>query len=107
MDPHKRFCHNERWWAYARAREDRIVIHNQKERRCRCKRCNKTFSATKGTALYRAHKPHALLATVVTPLAYGCPVQAIVAAFGFAAMNQGMFYRTLRQMEKNSTVKSK
>jgi transposase-like protein len=81
MDPHKRFCHNERCWAYARAGEGHIVIHSQKEQRYRCKRCAKTFSATKGTALYRMHKPHALLATVVTLLAYGCPPQAIVAAF--------------------------
>ncbi len=82
MDPHKRFCHNERCWAYGRAGEGHIVIHSQKEQRYRCKRCSKTFSATKGTALYRMHKPHALVATVVTLLAYGCPPQAIVAAFG-------------------------
>ncbi len=82
MDLHKRFCHNERCWAYGRAGEGHIVIHGRKERRYRCKRCGKTFSATKGTALYRAHKPHELVPTVVALLAYGCPVQAIVAAFG-------------------------
>ena len=81
MDPHKRFCHNERCWAYARAGEGHIVIHSRKERRYRCKRCGRTFSATKGTALYRAHKPHELIVTIVTLLAYGCPPQAIVAAF--------------------------
>ena len=58
------------------------MIHSQKERRYRCKRCKKTFSETKGTALYRIHKPHELVATVVTLLAYGCPLQAVVAAFG-------------------------
>jgi hypothetical protein len=81
MDPHKRFCHNERCWAYTRAGEGHIVIHSRKERRYRCKRCGRTFSATKGTALYRAHKPHELVVTIVTLLAYGCPPQAIVAAF--------------------------
>lgn len=81
MDPQERFCHNERCWAYARAGEGHIVIHSQKERRYRCKRCAKTFSETKGTPLYRVHKPHELVVTVVTLLAYGCPVQAIVAAF--------------------------
>jgi hypothetical protein len=81
MDPHKRFCHNERCWAYARAGEGHIVIHSRKERRYRCKRCGRTFSATKGTALYRAHKPHELVVTIITLLAYGCPPQAIVAAF--------------------------
>jgi hypothetical protein len=81
MDPQEKFCHNEHCWAYARAGEGHIVIHSQKEQRYRCKRCGQTFSATKGTALYRMHKPHELVATVVTLLAYGCPLQAIVAAF--------------------------
>ncbi len=81
MDPQRRFCHNERCWAYGRADEGHIVIHSQKERRYKCKRCSRTFSATKGTALYRAHKPHELVVTIVTLLAYGCPPQAIVAAF--------------------------
>jgi hypothetical protein len=58
------------------------VIHSQKERRYQCKRCRKTFSETKDTALYRTHKPRWLLIAVVTLLAYGCPVQAIVVAFG-------------------------
>lgn len=81
MDPQERFCHNERCWAYARAGEGHIVIHSRKEQRYKCKRCKKTFSETKGTAFYRAHKPHELVVTVVTLLAYGCPMQAIVAAF--------------------------
>src|SRR5215212_106032 len=81
MDPQQRFCHNERCWAYGRAGEGHIVIHSRKERRYRCKRCGQTFSATKGTPLYRAHKPHELVVTIVTLLAYGCPPQAIVAAF--------------------------
>jgi transposase-like protein len=81
MDPQQRFCHNRGCWAYGRAGEGHIVIHSQKEHRYKCKRCKKTFSETKGTAFYRAHKPHELLVTVVTLLAYGCPVQAIVAAF--------------------------
>ena len=81
MDPQERFCHNERCWAYGRAGEGHIVIHSQEERRYRCKRCGRTFSATKGTALYRVHKPHELIVTIVTLLAYGCPPQAIVAAF--------------------------
>jgi transposase len=58
------------------------MIHSQKERRYKCKRCKKTFSETKGTALYRVHKSHELVVAVVTLLAYGCPIQAVVAAFG-------------------------
>jgi transposase-like protein len=72
MDPREQFCHNPRCWAYARPGEGHVVIHSQRERRYQCKRCRKTFSATTGTALYRAHTPHDLVARVVTLLAYGC-----------------------------------
>jgi hypothetical protein len=48
------------------------VIYSPKERRYRCKRCGQTFSATKGTRLNRAHKPHELVVTIATLLAYGC-----------------------------------
>ena len=85
MDPQEGFRHNERCWAYGRTGERHIVIHSRKEHRYRCKRCGgaaEPSSATKGTALYRARKPHQLVTTVVILLAYGCPVQAIVAAFG-------------------------
>lgn len=82
MDPRQQFCHNRRCRAYGRSGEGHVVIHSQKERRYRCKRCGRTFSETKGSALYRMHKPKWLVLTVVTLLAYGCPVQAIVAAFG-------------------------
>lgn len=58
------------------------MIHSQKERRYRCKRCSGTFTQTKGTAFYRLHKPNELLLLVLTLLAHGCPIQAVVAAFG-------------------------
>jgi transposase-like protein len=81
MNPHQQFCHNEHCRAYGRCGEEHIVIHSQKERRYRCKRCGRTFTETKDTAFYRMHKPRWLVLAVVTLLAYGCPVQAIVAAF--------------------------
>jgi transposase-like protein len=83
MDPREQFCHNPACWAYGRRGEGHIVIHSQRERRYQCRRCRKTFSATTGTALYRAHTPQAVGAQVVTLLAHGCPPQAIVAAFGW------------------------
>lgn len=82
MDPQDQFCHNEGCRAYGRKAEGHIVIHSSTERRYQCKRCKKTFSETKGTALYRMHKPKELVFTVVTLLAHGCPLQAICAAFG-------------------------
>ncbi len=82
MNPQKQFCHNQDCWAYGRKGEEHIVIHSHKEKRYRCKRCRRTFSQTKGTALYRLHKPQELVFVVLTLLAYGSPIQAIVAAFG-------------------------
>src|SRR5439155_16124482 len=43
----------------------------------------RTFAATRGTAVYRAHKGHEAVVRVVALLAHGCPPQAIVAAFGW------------------------
>ena len=43
--------------------------------------CHKTFAATKGTVFYRLRTSAELVVTVVTRLAHGCPLQAIVAAF--------------------------
>jgi len=57
------------------------VIHSRKERPYRCKRCGRTFTETKDSAFYRMHKPRWLVLAVLTLLAYGCPLQAIVAAF--------------------------
>lgn len=56
------------------------MCHSQKEKRCKCKTCGKTFSVTKGTALYGIKKDAELFVMVVTLLAFGCPVQAVVHA---------------------------
>lgn len=60
---------------------ERIWIHSQKERRLRCAVCKRTFVETEGSPLFRLHYPHWLVIVVVTLLANGCPVQAIVLAF--------------------------
>jgi hypothetical protein len=60
-----------------------IGIHAQKAQRFICHECHKTFSATKGTAFYRLRTAAETVSLVMTLLAHGCPVQAIVAAFGF------------------------
>jgi hypothetical protein len=81
MNPHQRWCHNRSCRAYGRPGEGHLVIHSQKERRYQCKRCGRTFTETKDTAFYRMHKPKWLVVAVLTLLSYGCPLQAIVAAF--------------------------
>lgn len=65
MNPQEQFCHNQNCWAYGRKGEEHIVIHSHKEKRYRCKRCRRTFSQTKGTALYRLHKPQELVFVVL------------------------------------------
>jgi transposase-like protein len=60
-----------------------ISIHSRLEKRFICTQCHKTFAAPKGTVFYRLRTSTELVVTVVTWLAHGCPVQAIVAAFVF------------------------
>lgn len=57
------------------------MVHAQKEQRFKCIVCQKTFSARKGTPFYRLQSEATLVAQVMTLLAHGCPVQAIVAGF--------------------------
>jgi transposase-like protein len=83
MDPTTVFCPNLACPARGKTGQGNIGIHSQKEQRFICHACHKTFSATKGTAFYRLRTAAETVALVVTLLAYGCPVQAIVAAFGF------------------------
>jgi hypothetical protein len=44
--------------------------------------CDKTFSATTGSIFYRLHTDPVTVMLVITLLANGCPLQAIVVAFG-------------------------
>jgi transposase-like protein len=82
MDQKAQFCPNSRCHASGKTKGRNIVIHSRKQRRYKCTCCGKTFSESRGTALYGLKKPVALFVTVATLLAYGCPVQAIVAAYG-------------------------
>ncbi len=59
-----------------------IVIHGRKRPRYRCTSCGKTFSAKQGTMFAGLRKPREVIVIVVTLVASGCPVQAIVHAFG-------------------------
>src|SRR5436309_9608383 len=83
MDPTTVFCPNLACPARGQTGQGNSGIHSQKEQRFICHACHKTFSATKGTAFYRLRTAAETVALVVTLLAHGCPVQAIVAALGF------------------------
>lgn len=82
MTPQEEFCPNMECPDRGKVGVGNIVIHSQKEQRCKCKTCGKTFSVRKGTALYGIKKDKELFVMVVTLLAFGCPVQAIVMAMG-------------------------
>jgi transposase-like protein len=60
-----------------------IGIHARKDRRFICTQCRKTCAATYGTVLYRLRTAGDLVALIITLRAHGCPVQAMVMAFGF------------------------
>lgn len=82
MNASRQFCPHLECKARGQVGQGNIVIHSQKRPRYRCKTCGKTFSAKEGTLFAGLRKPTELVVIVVTLLAYGCPIQAIVHAFG-------------------------
>jgi transposase-like protein/IS1 family transposase len=82
MNASQVFCPNLDCKARGQVGQGNIVIHGRKRPRYRCKSCGKTFSAKEGTLFAGLRKPMEVIVLVVTLLAYGCPVQAIVHAFG-------------------------
>jgi len=83
MDPTTTFCPNVACPARGQTGQGNIGIHSCKDKRLLCTACQKTFSATKGTAFYRLRTSAETVSLVVTLLAHGCPLQAIVVAFGY------------------------
>lgn len=82
MNPQAQFCPNLACSDRGKVGAGNITIHSQQDRRYRCQTCHKTFSETTGTPLYGLKKSAELFIWVVTLVAHGCPVMAIVAAFG-------------------------
>jgi len=60
----------------------RIGVHSLKERRYICHACGKTFAETSGTPLFGLKHPLWLVGVVLALLACGCPIPAVVFAFG-------------------------
>src|SRR5579864_2704566 len=82
MNASQVFCPNLACSARGNIGQGNIVSHGRKRPRYRCKTCGKTFSAKEGTLFAGLRKPTEVIVIVVTLLAYGCPIQAIVHAFG-------------------------
>jgi len=83
MDLTHTFCPNLECLARGQTGQGNIAIHSRKEHRFICKQCRKTFTATKGTTFYRLRTPAETVSLVLTLMAHGCPLQAIVVACGF------------------------
>src|ERR687897_869554 len=83
MDPTPVCCRNMACPARGHSGQGNIRLHSQKDKRFLCTECHKTFTTTTGTAFYRLRTSAETVTLVVTLMAHGCPLQAIVVAFGF------------------------
>ncbi len=82
MNPQDIFCPNIACPARGQIGKGNIGVHSQEEERYICDVCEQTFTATKGTIFYRLRTDPKIVLQVITLQAYGCPIQAIVQAFG-------------------------
>lgn len=83
MNPQSVFCLNIDCPARGQQDKDNIGVHSQADRRYICTECDTTFSDTKGTLFYRLKTDSITVMLVLTLMAHGCPIPAIVKAFGF------------------------
>src|SRR4029434_745910 len=83
MDLAHAFCPNLDCPARGQTGQGNIGIHSRKHQRLFSKRSSKTFTTSRGTTFYRLRTPAETVSVVLTLLAHGCPLQAIVVAFGF------------------------
>lgn len=81
MDASLQFCPNEACSARGQIGAGNIRIHSRTRPRYKCETCGKTFSERNGTMFEGLRTEEETVQRVVTLLAYGCPLQAIVHAF--------------------------
>ena len=81
MNPREIFCPNMNCPARGQTGKGNIHGHSHQDQRYVCEVCRQTFTTTRGTIFYRLRSDPQVVMQVVTLLAYGCPVQAIVKAF--------------------------
>jgi transposase-like protein len=82
MNPQTQFCHNQDCPARGQVGQGNIRVHSRAKQRYQCTTCCQSFAATKGTPFYRLRTAAEVVTVVLTLLSHGCPIQAIVAAFG-------------------------
>lgn len=94
MNPHLQFCPNAACSANGQVGAGNIRIHCRAAGRYYCKVCQARCTPTTGTMFFGLHHAPSLVVLVVTLLAHGCPIQAIVAAFG---LDERTVARSLRR----------
>jgi transposase-like protein len=82
MNPQELFCPNMDCPARGQIGKGNIHVHSQKEKRWICAVCERTFTTSKGTIFYRLRSDPVIVMYVIVLLANGCPLQALVKAFG-------------------------
>ena len=82
MDPQAQFCPNLACSARGKLGAGNIRIHCRADGRYYCTVCKTRFTGTANTMFFGLHHAPSLVVLVVTLLAHGCPIQAVVAAFG-------------------------
>jgi transposase-like protein len=85
MDPTQGCCPHEACPARGQGGKGNITVHSRQQARYRCTGCEQTFSARRGTMCSWKQTPVDSIVLVVTLLAHGCPVRAMVAAVGWKA----------------------
>jgi transposase-like protein len=81
MNPQPLFCPNDACPSRGIQNAGNIRVHDSLRQRWRCRTCKKTFRATQGTIFHGKKYPPETMVIVITLLSWGCPLQAIVAAF--------------------------
>ncbi len=82
MHPTTVFCPHLACPARGQTGQGNIGIHSRQEKRFIWTQCRTTCTTPNGTAWYRLRTSTETVPQVVTLMAHGCPLQAIVVAFG-------------------------
>ena len=82
MNPHPLFCPNPACTSRGVCNAGNIVVHDGLRQRWRCRTCKKTFSERQGTPFFGLKTDPQTVVLILTLLTHGCPLQAIVAAYG-------------------------
>lgn len=93
MNPQPSFCPNFDCPSRGDVGGGPLRVHDAHRNRWKCKVCGKTFSGRQGTPFFGIKTEEKTFVLVVTLLAFGCPLPAIVAAFGLDARTVASWQR--------------